>query len=643
VTHDPAPRARARRRPSRRVVLWLALASLGLGLAAAFRRGPGPSETGPTHVVRRGPLRVTVLEGGSLQPLRYTVVESEVEGEAKILSIVAEGTAVTEQDVAEGRVLVELDSSELRERISRREVDVALAKATLEQARAAQEIDENRAESHVKKTRSDERLAVLELSRYVGSALAGRLLASGEERPDVGLLLADEALDGEALQTKRDREAAIRLAEEEVARARERLRWTEELLEKGYVSADERVADRLSLERRRVELDRARTALSLYRAYEAPKEVESRLADLSAARAGLERALSEAEATFATAAATVRGNADRLRLEAARLASLERQLESTTIRARAPGVVVYATGDEWGRYASDDPIRVGAKVDERQPILALPDPTSMGVRVTVHESALGRVRAGQEATVRVDAFPREALRGRVVRVATIPDAANRWSNPDLKVYATEVAIEAPPPVLRPGMSAKVEIAVEEHASVLSVPVQALSGPPEAPAVWVVGGDGLRRRGVRTGASNDAFVVVLEGLHEGEVVSLAPPADPGPAPAAKADEPAADAAPRRIPRAPSRPAPTAAVARAAKSPAPGAPSAAEPQASEAAPAPRSAPAPEVSPLPAVPASSPAGDDPPSAETDLLPDPAPPLADPREEDLPPPGRVAATRGR
>jgi HlyD family secretion protein len=611
----PTSLAPARRRPRARVLAALALVSVGAGLAAAFRRDRAEEDLGPTHVVRRGPLRVTLLEGGSLAPLRYAVVESEVEGESKILSIVPEGTVVTAQDVAQGRVLAELDSSELRERISRRQVDVALATAELEQARATQEIEENRAESLVKKARSDERLATLELSRYVGAAVSRRLEASGEERPDVALLLSDPSLDGEALQTKREREAAIRLAEEEVARAKERLRWTEELLGKGYVSTDERVADRLSLERRRVEADRARTALALWRSYEAPKDLESRLADLHAARAGLERAFSEAEAAYATAAANVRGRADRLRLESARLESLERQLARTKVVAPAPGIVVYATGDQWGRYASDDPIRVGAKVDERQPILALPDPASMGVRVNVHESALDRVAVGQTAVVRVDAFPREPLSGRVVRVATIPDAGSRWTNPDLKVYATEVAIESPPAELRPGMSARVEILVEDLASVLTVPLQAVTGTPEAPEVWVATEAGLARRAVRTGASDDRFVVVTEGLLEGERVSLVPPAGTRPASASEAAAPGTPAArgPVRLPRAP----------------APRAPSAPEGVAEAPGPQTRALPAaraPEVAPLPPAPA------------------PAEPLADPRGEDLPPPGRpVAASSAR
>ena len=43
--------------------------------------------------------------------------------------------------------------------------------------------------------------------------------------------------------------------------------------------------------------------------------------------------------------------------------------------------------------------------------------------------------------MRVDAYPKEQLTGSVERIAVLPDAQNRWLNPDLKVYSTKINID----------------------------------------------------------------------------------------------------------------------------------------------------------------------------------------------------------
>jgi len=497
----------------------------------------------PTWTVARGPLRVTVLEGGSLQSLKPEVISSEVEGEAKIISIVPEGTVITAEDVAAGKVLVELDSSDLRINLAKQKSETAQSQSAALQAAANLDIERKQGESDTRKAELEVRFAELDLDKYVGSELAKRLAEAKESRPDVAAILRDPALGGEALQNKRKKESEIALAREEVSRAKQKLDWTKKLFEKGYVSEEEQAADELALRRKEAEDDQARIALDLFFAYEATKEVEKRVSDLLEARENWLRAKAKAASAVAQAEADLYGKEESLRIAREQLKRLETQLASCIIRAQNPGIVVYASGDEWGRWGGNDqPIKEGAKVYERQPIISLPDTTSMGVRVNVHESAMDKVKLGQEAAVKVDAFPNLPLRGEVVKVATIPNAANRWMNPDLKVYTTEISIEDPPQTLRPGMSAKVEVLVEELPSVLTVPVQALTGPPGSPTVHVRGPEGeFAERRVETGPGNDRFVSVKTGVSEGDVVLLAPPR-----PTLAPSEPGAAREPRRGP-------------------------------------------------------------------------------------------------
>ena len=263
--------------PARRPFLARAAAALGL-LALASCGGEGDADS-PTWTVRRGPLRISVSEGGSLQSLKPVQIASQVEGQAKIISIIPEGTVVTDADVAAGKVLVELDSSDLRQKLNRQQIAQTDADSGVAQARAALDIQRQQNESDERKAGLDVRFAELDLDKYLGRCVAQCAVAlpAGTSYAD---LAKAEGLEGEALQSMRKLRSDIDLATEEVTRAKDRLAATQRLLEKEYVSKDEEVADRLALKRKEVELEQAKTALDLFLAYEFPKEVEKRRSDL---------------------------------------------------------------------------------------------------------------------------------------------------------------------------------------------------------------------------------------------------------------------------------------------------------------------------------------------------------------------------
>ena len=110
------------------VVLILALAGVW------FRSGGKSTAGGATFAARRGPLAISVLEGGSIQALESQEIKCEVrvgyQG-TKILKIVEEGYLVTEDDVKTNKVLVELDSSELQKQIIQQEIQYQSAGASL--------------------------------------------------------------------------------------------------------------------------------------------------------------------------------------------------------------------------------------------------------------------------------------------------------------------------------------------------------------------------------------------------------------------------------------------------------------------------------------------------------------------------------
>jgi len=146
----------------------------------------------------------------------------------------------------------------------------------------------------------------------------------------------------------------------------------------------------------------------------------------------------------------------------------------------------------------------------------------MAVKTNIHESAVQRVAVGQSVEVSIDAFPDLSLTGVVTKVAVVADSANAFMNPDLKVYPTTIKIDGVHDWLRPGMSAEVEILVDQLSDIVYVPVQAVTYWDDKRVVYVDNGGDPERREVETGTFSDSFIEIRSGLREGEEVLLLPP-------------------------------------------------------------------------------------------------------------------------
>lgn len=528
------------------LLVLLLLAVAGAGLFLLRLQAGSEDDQGVwslTPPLERTTLRLSLVEKGSLESVEPVEIINQVEGRQTILSIVPEGRIVSEEDVAKGLILVQLDTSELEEQVRRQDIEVKSADAALENARSNLEIQRRQNESDIRKAELAVRFARLDLERYIGSRLAVDLAGpdlvetrgpEGGSAPrtpvvavdpdrDYGALLADEKLDGESRQRIRELESEIRLGEEVRRRAEDKVNHSERLAEKGFISREELDADRLALQRSQIDLERSVTARAQFATYDFPKEVQRLLSDYVEAQDELARERDKASAAERRAEAEASAKEEQATLQSDRLAHLRRQIKLCTMTATTPGMVVYASSGNERRWGDDDRIREGSTVRERQALLRIPSPDRIAATVDIHESVVRRVRKGQTATIAVDTLDGRRLVGRVTEVARMPSASDRWWNPDRKVYPTTIEIDGSHPELKPGMTASVEILTGEVEDALSVPAQAIVGPPHRPAVWVDDGQGgITRKDVTLGPATDIVVVIESGLEAGARVVLNPP-------------------------------------------------------------------------------------------------------------------------
>ncbi len=471
------------------VLLILALATaLGATNAGWFQSAEAETLSGAP--VRRGPLRISVVQRGNLEAKDSTKITSELEGQTTILKLVPEGTLVQEGDL-----LAVLDDSDERDRRASQEISVNNSEADYTKAVQQYEIQKSQNDSDIAAAKQRVEFAETDQVKY---------------------------LEGDWPQTQQEADESIALAEEDLANAEETLRWSKDLAEKGFLTRTELERDTFAANRATIALEQAKRRKGLLIQYDHPRETARLQADLEEAKRELDRTELQARARLVDFEAAMRTSKARLQLESEQLAKIERQIANATILSPAAGMVVYAR--ESGRRGSSDPMAEGRTVREREEIITIPRAGGMVAEASIHETVLKQVRPGQSCMLQVDAIPGFEFAGRVDFVAPLPDTNSWWANPNQRQYKTEVSLTEVAPEMRPGMSCSIEILIDELEDVLYVPVQSVLLDAGQTIAFVSVNDRPERRDVTVGQSNELWVEIVEGLAEGETVLLSPPAD-----------------------------------------------------------------------------------------------------------------------
>jgi len=451
-----------------------------------------PVEQTQFYKVKRGDMLISIVEGGALKAVKESIIRSEFEGISRIISIVPEGTYVKE-----GQLLVELDSSDLKDRLNQQEVTFQNNDFAFIQAKENLSIQQSLVESQLKEAELRVEFAKSDLEKYI---------------------------EGDAPQQINTATNTIIIRKEQLQRAQDKLDWTQQLFKKGYASKSELEADGLSLMQTKISMGQAEEDLRLYRKYDLPKNQRRLESTWEQAGMELERLRHRTSNQLAQAQANLRTSERALELTAEKLKELKQQLENARIKAPQGGLVVYASsafGDR-GQMLIEE----GAQVRQRQEIIKLPDVSQMIVEIRVHESHVLQIHPGLEAYVTIDSIPDRRLKAKVTKVAVLPNSQDRWMNPNLKVYSTDVLIEDELPDLKPGASARAEIIVTNLVNALTVPLQTVTTVKGKQVCYVQQGTEVAPVPVVVGNFNDQYIEIRAGLKEGDQVALTPPAKAG---------------------------------------------------------------------------------------------------------------------
>lgn len=206
----------------------------------------------------------------------------------------------------------------------------------------------------------------------------------------------------------------------------------------------------------------------------------------------------------------------------AELETAVRERESLTLTAPMDGLVVYPK--VWSGGEQPKKVQEGDTPWPGQPIIELPDLNEMEVITQVSEVDVAKVKNGQRVEVRLDAFPESLFTGTVRSVATL--AREKSGDNPVKVFEVSVLLDAPSPILRPGMTASSTIIIEELQDALWIPIDAVFRSADTTVAYVMKGAKPVRTPIRLGQKNENGVVAEAGLAEGQKVALTEPGSEG---------------------------------------------------------------------------------------------------------------------
>jgi HlyD family secretion protein len=197
----------------------------------------------------------------------------------------------------------------------------------------------------------------------------------------------------------------------------------------------------------------------------------------------------------------------------------QEQLTKMTLVAPCDGLVIYGGGGDSRRYRGEEVvIKVGALVYKGQVVITLPNVSLMQVQARIHEVDIQKIKDKQPVSIRIDAFPDLSLTGKVESIGALAHDRD-WRTQGVKVFDVTIDIDGNNEKLRPGMTAKVSIKVNEIKNVLAIPIECVFDDPETKTKYcfVLEGETPVKRVIELGASDDNFVEVKSGLVEGEMV------------------------------------------------------------------------------------------------------------------------------
>ncbi|MEE9133328.1 MAG: efflux RND transporter periplasmic adaptor subunit [Gemmatimonadota bacterium] len=225
-----------------------------------------------------------------------------------------------------------------------------------------------------------------------------------------------------------------------------------------------------------------------------------------------QKELDDREAAYEQARLVLESAEEQLRI--VEQSGVSSRVRSLNVVAPVAGVVI-RLGAEEGESVLAGTGTLGGGTE----LVTIADLSSLVIEATVNEVDIGKVALDQDVTITVDAYPNEEWEG---RISFIAPAARVEQDTRVRVFEVEVEVANPDTRLRPGMTANIDIRGERKDDVLTVPIEAVFRKDRRDIVYRLEEGQPVATPVELGLVDIARAEVVDGLAEGDQVSLEEP-------------------------------------------------------------------------------------------------------------------------
>lgn len=252
--------------------------------------------------------------------------------------------------------------------------------------------------------------------------------------------------------------------------------------------------------------------------------------------------LKSIEANIRAAQKAAEGAQYQVESAAAQLKQLKTNLRRTSIKAPTSGIISSLSVEQGERV-------VGTIQMAGTEMMRIANLSSMEVQVDVSENDILKVSKGDKVDIEVDAYLEKIFKGVVTEIANsasnIQTAAMQLNTDQVTNFVVKIRIDTDSYQnlmndgrkypFRPGMSASVDIYTDSNEDVLTVPIQAvtirekedveedkeLEEEDLQTVVFVMQEDTAHMSEVITGIQDDDYIVILNGIDEGDKIITGP--------------------------------------------------------------------------------------------------------------------------
>ncbi|TAN40910.1 MAG: efflux RND transporter periplasmic adaptor subunit [Nitrospirae bacterium] len=231
----------------------------------------------------------------------------------------------------------------------------------------------------------------------------------------------------------------------------------------------------------------------------------------------IRRELEVAKAQHISALASkelVRSKDEEIKAQAAALRQAEAEYALASINYDYSFIKTSITG-----YVTARPVKLGETVIIGSLIASVVPKDSLYIEAFIDEADVAKVSPGHPVNVTMDAYQGRTFKGEVYMISPVVLGGKQ----EARTFEVRVRLQEKGIIMKPGMSADVEIVIDRIKDVLVLPSQAIIEKDETRFVYVVRNGKALRTPVRTGGANWTYSEITAGIAEGDTVILNPDA------------------------------------------------------------------------------------------------------------------------